>query len=95
MSTMTLTKLNKQVKVSSKGQITLPKIFLQRLGLDYGQFISISLNKDKLEIVNQRQILKQKINNLVGSVKPKVKTDLSLEQQIESARQEKFDSQSL
>lgn len=95
MSTLTLSKTIKIAKVSSKGQITLPKLFLDKLGLSYGEFITISLNDNKLEIVNQKQTLKQKIKKLTGSVKPKIQTDLTLEEQIEKARDEKFYSQDL
>ncbi len=90
MSTLTLTKTRKVAKVSSKGQITLPRLFLDKLNLNYGDFITISLNDHKLEIFNQKQALKQKIKKLTGSVKPKIQTNLTLEEQIDKARDDKF-----
>ena len=80
------TKSPRTSKVSSKGQITLPKTFLDTLGIDSGGFISISLNGSKIEIINKKQNIKSKLDKIIGSVKPKMATSLSLEEQILEAR---------
>jgi len=77
---------NKTTKVSSKGQITLPKLFLDNLGIKFGGFISISLNYNTIEIVNKNQVIKSKLNKIMGSVKPKIATKLNLDEQILEAR---------
>jgi bifunctional DNA-binding transcriptional regulator/antitoxin component of YhaV-PrlF toxin-antitoxin module len=86
---------SKTVRVSSKGQITLPKYFLKSLGLEYGDFIDIKLDLGQISIFNQKNEIRNQIMNLVGSVKPKINTDLSIEEQIESAKTDFYNSKSL
>jgi len=80
----------KSVKVSRKGQITLPKAFLKDLGINYGDIITIGLADDAMQLFNQKKQVKNKINQLLGSVKPKIKTNLTLEEQIELAKKDHF-----
>jgi len=89
MATKTLIK-TKSVKISSKGQITLPKSFLQKLNLVYGDSVVINFSNSKLELFNKKEVVKNKIQTLLGSVVPKNATKLSLEQQIEDARNDHF-----
>ncbi len=51
----------KIVKISSKGQITLPKAFLTKIGLDNGQNILVQLANNRIEIINEQ---KNNINKL-------------------------------
>ena len=85
----------KTSKISSKRQITLPKQFLDYLDLDLGQTISIQIKSDKIEISNPKQSLKLKLQKLVGSVSPKIKTDLTVEQQIETSKAAHFKNKSI
>jgi bifunctional DNA-binding transcriptional regulator/antitoxin component of YhaV-PrlF toxin-antitoxin module len=82
----------KDVKISSKGQITLPKAFLDQMDLSYGQNVIIQFAQDRLEIINKQSDLNAKINKLAGSILPKIKSKLSIEDQIEQAKQEHFNS---
>ena len=63
MTTKSLTIKSKQVTISSKGQITLPKAFLDKLDLKNNQEVLISLGNQKIEITNQKQVFKNKIQN--------------------------------
>jgi AbrB family looped-hinge helix DNA binding protein len=80
----------KTVTISSKGQITLPKAFLTNLDLQSGQKIVLSLGKDKIELFNKNLNLQSKIQKLAGSIKPKIKTNLTIEEQIIDAKQKHF-----
>lgn len=82
----------KDVKISSKGQITLPKAFLDQMDLSYGQSVIIQFAENRLEIINKQSNLKAKINRLAGSIVPKIKTNLSIEEQIEQAKIQHFKS---
>jgi len=75
----------KTSKISSKRQVTLPKSFLDQLLLDPGESIKIVINNGKIEISNPKQALKLKLQKLAGSVKPKTKSRLSLEDQLQEA----------
>ncbi len=61
MNTKSLAIKSKQVKISSKGQITLPKAFLDKLDLKNNGEVLISLGDQKIEITNQKQVFKNKI----------------------------------
>jgi bifunctional DNA-binding transcriptional regulator/antitoxin component of YhaV-PrlF toxin-antitoxin module len=80
----------KDVKISSKGQITLPKSFLAQMNLTHGQSVIIQFAEDRLEIINKQNILKKKIKSLAGSIKPKIKTKLTIEEQIMEAKKNHF-----
>ena len=80
----------KTVTISSKGQITLPKTFLTSLQLQSGQKLTLSLNEGKIEIVNKKQNLQSKIQKLAGSIKPKLQSKLTIEEQILNAKQNHF-----
>jgi bifunctional DNA-binding transcriptional regulator/antitoxin component of YhaV-PrlF toxin-antitoxin module len=51
----------KDVKISSKGQITLPKAFLDQMDLSYGQNVIIQFAQDRLEIINKQSKRIQKL----------------------------------
>jgi bifunctional DNA-binding transcriptional regulator/antitoxin component of YhaV-PrlF toxin-antitoxin module len=55
----------KIAKISSKGQITLPKVFLDQMGLDHNQDIIIRLVDGKIEISNKQKIQQEKLKNLL------------------------------
>jgi bifunctional DNA-binding transcriptional regulator/antitoxin component of YhaV-PrlF toxin-antitoxin module len=86
MKVVTPTVQTKDVKISSKGQITLPKAFLDQMDLCHGQSVIIQFAQDRLEIINKQNNLKHKIKKLAGSISPKVKSKLTIEDQIESAK---------
>jgi bifunctional DNA-binding transcriptional regulator/antitoxin component of YhaV-PrlF toxin-antitoxin module len=86
---------SKKVKISSKGQITLPKSFLEELDLDSDQFIQIVVNNHKIEITNSKESIKDKLKKLVNSVEPKIPTNLSIEDQIDQAKQDYFGNKNL
>ena len=94
MSTLSLTK-TKTSKISSKRQITLPKQFLDYLDLDLGQNINIAIKSGKIEITNPKLALKLKLQKIVGSVTPKVKTTLSIEEQIEDSKATQIKNKSI
>ena len=76
----------KTVTISSKGQITIPKSFLTQMELSSGQELVLKLNLGKIEIINQKKNLQTKIKKLAGSINPKVKSNLSIEEQIAEAK---------
>ena len=80
----------KTVTISSKGQITIPKTFLTQMDLSPGQQLVLKLNLGKIEIINQKKNLQTKIKKLAGSIKPKIKTNLSIEEQIIEAKSSHF-----
>ncbi|MEI6728760.1 MAG: AbrB/MazE/SpoVT family DNA-binding domain-containing protein [bacterium] len=94
MSTASATK-TKTSKISSKRQITLPKQFLDYLDLDLGQMISITIKPGKIEISNPKNSVSQKLEKLVGSISPKIKTNLTIEEQIEASKKTHFKNKSL
>ncbi len=57
----TLVKINKSVKISSKGQITLPKIFLNKLGLQNGNSVLIEFSNNQIQISNKQRIEQNKL----------------------------------
>jgi AbrB family looped-hinge helix DNA binding protein len=52
----------KTVKISSKSQITLPKIFLNQFNLGMGQKVNITIDGQKIEIVSSQKVYKLKFN---------------------------------
>jgi bifunctional DNA-binding transcriptional regulator/antitoxin component of YhaV-PrlF toxin-antitoxin module len=56
---------SKVVKHSSKGQITIPKVFLDQMGLSKGQDILILFTDNHLEISNQQAKRKQRLNQFI------------------------------
>lgn len=85
-----MTTNTKSIKVSSKGQITLPKSFLKNLNVQAGQFINISLQNQTIRISNPNLLLTEKLRKIAGSVKPKVTTNTSLNEQIDEAISDHF-----
>ncbi len=81
---------SKTIKISSKGQITLPKSFLDNLGLSYGQNILIQYIDNKIYIINHRQLELSKIDSIIGSVSPSKKTNLTIDEQIEQSKKQHF-----
>jgi bifunctional DNA-binding transcriptional regulator/antitoxin component of YhaV-PrlF toxin-antitoxin module len=77
-------------KISSKRQITLPKSFLDKLNLSPEQFVQIVIHNDIIEICNPRKSIKSKLQKLIHSVEPKIKTEKSIEDQINEAKQNHF-----
>jgi bifunctional DNA-binding transcriptional regulator/antitoxin component of YhaV-PrlF toxin-antitoxin module len=53
----------KEIKISSKGQITLPKSFLDQMDLSHGQSVVIQFAEDRLEIINKKRKRIQKLKN--------------------------------
>jgi bifunctional DNA-binding transcriptional regulator/antitoxin component of YhaV-PrlF toxin-antitoxin module len=90
MSTKTIQNTQKILKISSKSQITLPKSFLSELNIESGQSIIVSLVGQKIEITMNDE--KQKIRAMAGKIVPKIKTKLTIEEQIEKAKKEHYDS---
>jgi AbrB family looped-hinge helix DNA binding protein len=58
--------IEKIAKISSKGQITLPKSFLDQMGLGHNQDIIIKLIDGKIEITNKQKIQQNKLKNLTA-----------------------------
>lgn len=56
--------------VSAKGQIVIPKIMRETIGLHYGSELIINLRKD--DIIEVRQV-KKKLSNFFGMGKRKIK----------------------
>jgi AbrB family looped-hinge helix DNA binding protein len=54
---------SKSVKISSKGQITLPKKLLEQMDLSSGQTVHIELHGSKLEITNEQKTRQKKLKN--------------------------------
>jgi AbrB family looped-hinge helix DNA binding protein len=63
MSQITRIPTSKSVKISSKGQITLPKKLLEKLDLSNGQRVHIELHGSKLEITNEQKTRQTKLKN--------------------------------
>ena len=86
---------SKTSRISSKRQISLPKSFLDALGLDKDELIQIIVNGDKIEITNPKKSIKNKLKKLINSVEPKIKTELSIEDQINQAKQDYFNNKNI
>jgi AbrB family looped-hinge helix DNA binding protein len=75
--------LQKTVKISSKGQITIPKAFLESLGVDKNEYIILFSNdENSVKISSLKKQAKNILKNIYGTVSPKIKTNLSIEEQI-------------
>jgi AbrB family looped-hinge helix DNA binding protein len=55
MTIMTDNKISKEIKISSKGQITLPKKLLEQMDLAHGQAVIIELKNDVIHITNAQK----------------------------------------
>ena len=55
----------KDVKISSKGQITLPKAFLDQMNLSHGQNVIIQFAQNRLEIINKQTERTEKLRNFM------------------------------
>jgi bifunctional DNA-binding transcriptional regulator/antitoxin component of YhaV-PrlF toxin-antitoxin module len=86
---------SKTSRISSKRQISLPKSFLDALGLDKDELIQIIVNGDKIEITNPKKSIKNKLKKLINSVEPKIKTELSIEDQINQVKQDYFNNKNI
>ena len=51
----------KTSKISSKGQITLPKALLDKMGLEYGQNVLIDFVGNVIQIQNKQKVQASKI----------------------------------
>ena len=66
MTTQTLLKTktkSKVIKISSKNQITIPKQFLDYMNLTGGSNITIQFQNGKIEIINQKEVAKNRLKN--------------------------------
>jgi hypothetical protein len=53
------------------------------------------VNNHKIEITNSKESIKDKLKKLVNSVEPKIPTNLSIEDQIDQAKQDYFGNKNL
>ena len=67
----------KSVKVSSKGQVTLPKKLLLKMGLGYGDFVNISGDEEGLHI----SPLKNNVDNILDKLHCRIKIPPNLKGQ--------------
>jgi AbrB family looped-hinge helix DNA binding protein len=63
MSQKTRINQSKSVKISSKGQITLPKKLLDQMDLSNGKTVLIELHGNKLHITNEQKTRQTKLKN--------------------------------
>ncbi len=67
----------KKIKISSKGQITLPKKLLLKLGIKYGDFVNISGDEEGLYISPR----KNNVDNILDKLHCRIKIPPNLKGQ--------------
>lgn len=55
--------ISKSVRVSSKGQITIPKILLEELEVQKGQDVLLEFVNGRIQLLNAKKAWKQKLAN--------------------------------
>jgi AbrB family looped-hinge helix DNA binding protein len=72
----------KTAKISSKGQITLPRKIMARLGLQYGDLVDI-IDENEIISISPK---KNKVDNILADLRKKIKIPANLlEQDLDKA----------